>query len=158
MWCEIYKDFTCKSSVAAEAIGMYLQLKRSIGLNYLQPHTDNDTIRNVITGKVLVGLTEKDTKFWLGTWTECPRQVPHEELSFVDGLLRNPKVMKHIGNFGAEKFITHDVVKQWVPNLKGYPIFSIMPGKRCIIGTTNCLLSLFYSYLVCYIKSDGTIM
>ena len=42
VWCELYQDFTCKSSVAAEAIGMYLQLKRSIGLNYLQLYTDNE--------------------------------------------------------------------------------------------------------------------
>ena len=59
MWCEIYKDFTCKSSVAAEAIGMYLQLKRSIGLNYLQPHTDNE---KCFVGEVLAGLTDCHTQ------------------------------------------------------------------------------------------------
>lgn len=154
VWCEIYKDFPCKSSVVAEAIGMYLQLKRSIGLHYLQPHTDNDTIRNVVVGKVLSGLEEEDTKFFellrvmIGYFKRvAPRRVPREELSFVDGLLRNPKVMKHIGTYEEQTFIIHDVVKKWKPHLSGDPIFTIMPEKRNVIG--NCLLSPVHSCLVC---------
>jgi hypothetical protein len=162
VWCEIYRDFPSRNSVAAEATGMYLQLRRSIGLNYLKAHTDSNTIRKVVVGKLIAGNSEEETKLFkllqvlTGYFRRVvPRWVPREEVKFVDGLLRNPKVMNRIGDFENGMLLTRNVVNDWKPHLRGDPIFTIIPGKGISLGTANSILPHSIPVWYCYISTSN---
>uniref|UniRef100_A0A0E0DGN7 Uncharacterized protein n=1 Tax=Oryza meridionalis TaxID=40149 RepID=A0A0E0DGN7_9ORYZ len=141
-WLEIYMGLPCKNSIGAEGIGMYLQLKRSIGLKYLQPYTDKKTIRKVVAGKLVTGNNEEETKFFellklmTGYFERvAPRWAPREELSFVDGLLRNPKMVNCVlDTHECQKYVAGELVQEWRKHLKGDPIFTFVPGKGFRIG------------------------
>uniref|UniRef100_A0A0E0K3H0 RNase H type-1 domain-containing protein n=1 Tax=Oryza punctata TaxID=4537 RepID=A0A0E0K3H0_ORYPU len=147
IWSELHKDIDCIDSVHAEAVAMYLLLKRGIdlGLDEFEVCTDCAMIDRVVRGEQEIVHEFNDTDevrslFRLirnirGRYKllNC-RWVPRESLTFVDAIPRENRLER-----GTKSAIYTDIViessvwKKWLDHMNGVPFHSIKKGNTTII-------------------------
>ncbi|KAJ1298962.1 hypothetical protein BS78_01G494600 [Paspalum vaginatum] len=158
--CEIYHEVPCGSPVEAEIKAMFLQLKSGVSLGYLQPCTDNYDVYRVMKGElqgieglaVLCQLLRGMRAQYKGL---MPRWVPREELSFVDGLMREGK-LKISAEGRNNIFATYALIRKWSRELSGEPIFDLR-GKQPSVRPPKGKLPVFQNKYYMEVEEEGKV-